>query len=240
MSAATFAGVDARLSRYAYLVSLLPASIISDLGLRFATRPRRIASYTPCGDSGLIVDGTADADPARSAASFAAVTGSDKDWQAWQRFYAATGDLAQRLFPTHDTAAALPRRNARPRRPRTRHGTCWWNGRSARPSSDEFGNDTVRGVVLTDAVVGTFARAAEPSLRQNRCLLYHVIGNGTGAWQVPVGGMGALTAALRGAACEAGAEIRTGAEVVGIDPAGEITVHEGGAEYAVGAGAHPC
>ena len=101
----------------------------------------------------------------------------------------------------------------------------------------EFGNDTVRGVVLTDAVVGTFARAAEPSLRQNRCLLYHVIGNGTGtgAWQVPIGGMSALTAALRGAACEAGAEIRAGAEVVGIDPAGEITVHEGGAEYAVGA-----
>ena len=99
----------------------------------------------------------------------------------------------------------------------------------------EFGNDTVRGVVLTDAVVGTFARASEPSLRQNRCLLYHLIGNGTGAWEVPVGGMGALTAALRDAACGAGAEIRTRAEVAGIDPAGEITVREGGTEYAVGA-----
>ena len=100
VSAATFAGVDARLSRYAYLVSLLPASIINDLGLRFQTRPRRIASYTPCGDSGLIVVGTAGADPARSAASFTTVTGGDSDWQAWQRFYAATGHLAQRLFPT--------------------------------------------------------------------------------------------------------------------------------------------
>ena len=234
VSAATFAGVDARLSRYAYLVSLLPASIVSDLGLRFATRPRRIASYTPCGDSGLIVGGAADADPARTAGSFAAVTGSDKDWQAWQRFYAATGDLAQRLFPT----MTQPLRSRAGMRALAGPDGAW-DMLVERPAGEtlehEFGNDTVRGVVLTDAVVGTFARAAEPSLRQNRCLLYHVIGNGTGAWQVPVGGMGALTAALRGAACEAGAEIRTGAEVVGIDPAGEITVHEGGVQYAVGA-----
>jgi phytoene dehydrogenase-like protein len=231
VSAATFAGVNARLSRYSYLVSLLPASIISDLGLRFATRPRRIASYTPCGDGGLIVDG---ADQARSAASFAAVTGGEADWQAWQRFYAATGHLAQRIFPT----MTQPLRSRAELRALTGpHGA--WDMLVERPAGEtleqEFGNDTVRGVVLTDAVVGTFARAAEPSLRQNRCLLYHVIGNGTGAWQVPIGGMSALTAALRGAACEAGAEIRAGAEVVGIDPAGEITVHEGGAEYAVGA-----
>src|ERR1700712_1297888 len=33
VSAKTFAGVEARLSRYSYLVSLLPARVISDLGL---------------------------------------------------------------------------------------------------------------------------------------------------------------------------------------------------------------
>ena len=59
-----------------------------------------------------------------------------------------------------------------------------------------FGSDLVRGVVLTDALIGTFAAAGDPSLRQNRCFLYHVIGNGTGRWDVPVGGMGALTDAL--------------------------------------------
>ena len=32
-------GVDARLSRYAYLVSLLPQSIVDELGLRIAARP---------------------------------------------------------------------------------------------------------------------------------------------------------------------------------------------------------
>ena len=48
----------------------------------------------------------------------------------------------------------------------------------------------MRGIVLTDATIGTFAPADDPLLRQNRCFLYHVIGNGTGRWDVPVGGMG--------------------------------------------------
>ncbi len=236
VSAATFTGVDARLSRYSYLVSLLPASIVTDLGLCFRTRARRIASCTPAdtpaGQRSLIVD---NADPARSAASFAAVTGGDKDWRAWRRFYAATGHLARRLFPTmtqplRSRAEARALASADPA----------WDMLVERPASEtlerEFSDDTVRGVVATDAVVGTFARAAEPSLRQNRCLLYHVIGNGTGAWRVPVGGMGALAAALHGAARQAGAEIRTRAEAVGIDPAGEVTVRAGDTEYAVGAG----
>jgi phytoene dehydrogenase-like protein len=97
-------------------------------------------------------------------------------------------------------------------------------------------DDTVRGVVATDALIGTFARVGELSLVQNRCFLYHVIGNGTGAWNVPVGGMGALSAALEQAALAAGAEIRIGAEVTGIDPDGEVRAREGDGEYTVGAG----
>jgi phytoene dehydrogenase-like protein len=84
--------------------------------------------------------------------------------------------------------------------------------------------------------VGTFARATEASLLQNRCFLYHVIGNGTGAWNVPVGGMGAVTSTLAQAALTAGAHIRTGAEVTGIDPGGAVTVREGDGDYEVGAG----
>jgi phytoene dehydrogenase-like protein len=37
-------GVDARLSRYSYLVSLLPQQIIRDLGLRIDLRRRRYSS----------------------------------------------------------------------------------------------------------------------------------------------------------------------------------------------------
>jgi phytoene dehydrogenase-like protein len=47
-----------------------------------------------------------------------------------------------------------------------------------------------------------------------------VIGNGTGDWDIPVGGMGALTDALASAARAAGAELRTGVEVVAADADG--------------------
>ena len=66
----------------------------------------------------------------------------------------------------------------------------------------------MRGVALTDALIGTFAGADDDDLRQNRCFLYHVIGNGSGDWDVPVGGMGAVTGALAAAARGAGAELR--------------------------------
>jgi phytoene dehydrogenase-like protein len=53
-------------------------------------------------------------------------------------------------------------------------------------------SDLVRGLVFTDAKIGVSTHPHDPSLIQNRCFLYHVIGSGTGEWQVPVGGMGSL------------------------------------------------
>ena len=47
VSATAFEGVDARLSRYSYLVSLLPERVIRDLGLDITLRRRRYSSYTP-------------------------------------------------------------------------------------------------------------------------------------------------------------------------------------------------
>jgi phytoene dehydrogenase-like protein len=90
-----------------------------------------------------------------------------------------------------------------------------------------FDSDLTRGTVLTDALIGTFAPADDPELRQNRCFLYHVIG---GSWDVPVGGMGALTTGLADAARTAGAELLTGVEVVAIDTDGgsaEVTCTDG-------------
>ena len=76
-----------------------------------------------------------------------------------------------------------------------------------------FEDDLERGIIATDALIGTFAGLDDESLRQNRCFLYHVIGNGTGDWDVPVGGMGALTESLAAMAWAAGAEVRLGVEV---------------------------
>ena len=59
VSAQAFDGVDARLSRYAYLVSLLPGRIVEDLGAAVHLARRRYASYTPnpadAGRTGLLI-----------------------------------------------------------------------------------------------------------------------------------------------------------------------------------------
>ncbi len=88
----------------------------------------------------------------------------------------------------------------------------------------------MRGVVATDGLIGTLARLDDPSPAANRCFLYHVIGNGTGRWDVPVGGMGTVAGALERAARAAGARIVTGAEVTAIDPAGRVAYTHRGEE----------
>ena len=101
--------------------------------------------------------------------------------------------------------------------------------------ADTFGGDLVRGVVLTDALIGTFAPNIDDSLAANRCFLYHVIGGGTGDWDVPVGGMGAVTGELARAARLAGAELLTGAEVTAITPDGEVSYRSGDTERTLAA-----
>ncbi|RZQ64851.1 phytoene desaturase family protein [Amycolatopsis suaedae] len=229
VSTRAFPGVDVRLSRYSYLVSLLPAKIRADLGLRVELRRRRTSSYTPVGDTGLLVD---TADERRTAASFASVTGGDADFAAWQWFYARTGHVAARIFGT--LTGPLPSRKAL--RAAVGDDEAWrmlFEQPIGQTLEETFGDDTVRGVVLTDALIGTFADAHEPDLRQNRCLLYHVIGNGTGDWDVPVGGMGAVTGALIDVAADAGAELLTGAEVLAVNPDGEVRVRQGDTERTV-------
>lgn len=78
-------------------------------------------------------------------------------------------------------------------------------------------DDLVRGVVFTDGLISTYASANDEDLQQNICFLYHVIGGGTGDWDVPVGGMGAVSGALEDAARRGGAQLRTDAEVLSLD-----------------------
>jgi phytoene dehydrogenase-like protein len=237
VSGRVFAGVEARLSRYSYLVSLLPDRIVADLGLRVALRSRPVASFTPVRRGGehrgLLVER---APGPATAASFRTLTGGDAEYAAWRAFYGQAEQLARAVAPTL-LAPLLPADEAR-----RRMGGRLWDRFVARPLGEaveaDFHDDTVRGVVLTDALIGTFASAHEPDLRQNRCFLYHVVGNGTGEWRVPVGGMGAVTAELARVARESGAELVTGAEVVGVavdGHGGEVTYRHDGSERVVAA-----
>ncbi|WP_258563675.1 LuxR C-terminal-related transcriptional regulator, partial [Streptomyces phytophilus] len=180
VSARTFAGVDARLSRYSYLVSLLPRAIVDDLGLAFAVRKRAVSSYTPAVRGGRPTGLLVETDPGSATReSFAALTGGDREFDAWQRFYGMTQHVAERVFPT--LTEPLPTRGEL----RARIGDdAAWRALFERPLGETveetFADDLVRGVVLTDGLIGTFASAHDPSLAQNRCFLYHVIGGGTG------------------------------------------------------------
>ncbi|GAA2304300.1 NAD(P)/FAD-dependent oxidoreductase [Streptomyces kunmingensis] len=219
VSTRPFPGVDARLSRYSYLVSLLPRKIVAELGLDFAVRQRTVSSYTPAvrggRPTGLLVGGG----PGRTREAFARLTGGEREYEAWDRFYGTTGRAAERIFPT--LTEPLPTRAAL--RERVGDEEAWrllFEEPVGVGIEERFEDDLVRGVVLTDALIGTFADAHDASLAQNRCFLYHVIGNGTGDWDVPVGGMGALTDALAAAARAAGADLVTGHEVTRIETDG--------------------
>ncbi|UDY24438.1 phytoene desaturase family protein [Nocardioides sp. Kera G14] len=215
VSAQAFPSLPTRLSRYSYLVSLLPASIIEDLGLDIELASRTTSSYTPWSrggvDGGLLVERP---EGPATAAGFRELTGSDEEYVAWQDFYASVGELAELVAPT--LTSPLPRASA------LRGGVdaTLWRDLVEEPIGAaierRFHDDVVRGVVATDALIGTFASLNDPSLIQNRCFLYHLVGNGTGEWRVPVGGMGAVTDALARAAVDAGAELVTSCPVTAI------------------------
>ena len=210
-----FPDFDARLSRYSYLVSLLPDQIVADLGVNFKTIERSIASYTPytrgARDGGLLISQTWDK---RTAESFRELTGGDQEGEKWQEFYNEIAVLAERIAPYMlqplKSAGDLKSEIGLPE---------VWKYLIERPISEvieeRFQDDVVRGVVLTDALIGTFVPAND--LQANRCFLYHLIGNGTGQWRVPQGGMGALVTELNRVAQLNGVEIRLNSQVTDID-----------------------
>ena len=218
VSAQIFDGVDARLSRYSYLVSLLPSRIVDDLGATIRLAPRAYSSYTPdpatAGRTGLLVG---------PHNTFGAI-GAQGDEAAFAEFYRRCRLVTGRLWPT----LLEPLRSRKQARAHVTNGgaeaNAAWRAMVEQPIgaaiTAALGNDLVRGVVATDALIGTFARLDDPSLQQNVCFLYHLLGGGVGDWHVPVGGMGAVSAALATAAN--GAEIITGAEVFAVDPSGEV------------------
>jgi phytoene dehydrogenase-like protein len=230
VSVRPFDGFDARLSRFSYLVSLMPDVLIADLGLRLELRSRPTASYTPYDDGGLIVE-TDHGEATRQ--SFRELTGSDAEHDAWQKFDADVETLTRPLAAT--LLEPLPHIGNL----RDKVEMVTWSDVVEEPLGvaleRRFTHDLVRGLVGTDGLIGTFASLHDPSLVQNRCFLFHRLGNGTGEWRVPVGGMGTVTAELERVAREAGAELRTGCTVERIE-VGEDGVSVTGEGFEVVAG----
>ncbi len=212
-----FDGHPARLSRYSYLVSLFPQDLLDRLGIELTLAPRAVSSFTPVRrkgqPAGLLIErepGTATRD------SFRALTGSERDFRAWEQFYGELAAMAKVVAPV----LAGPLRT----RPQLRDlvvaaaGRQLWADVFEEPIgaaiTRRFDDDTVRGVVATDALIGTHSSLFDDSLLANRCFLYHLIGRGTGDWLVPVGGMGALADVLLARTLALGVEVVTNAGVV--------------------------
>src|SRR5438477_3913350 len=220
-----FPDYDARLSRYAYLVSLFPQKIIRDLGLNLQLRRRAIASCTPYlnhGQHGALVLSNLDEDLSRK--SIVDLTGSDAEFDGIKKFYNLPRVFAEQVWDSMLEPLVSKEEMAR------RFNVDAISREAWRSLVDEplgsaieryLRNDLMRGLVFTDAKIGVFTYPHDPSFVQNRCFLYHLIGNKTGEWKVPVGGMGSVSSELERAAGKAGSEILTNVDLRALDVRGK-------------------
>ena len=199
-SSRVFSDYDALLSRYAYLVSLLPPLIIDELGLNFQTRTRRTASFTPYrdsdgGDRGLVISNV---DQHRSRESMRELTGGYSAWEDFEKLLALESAIARVAWPS--LLQPLRSRQSFCDALQTDDERAAWRAFVERPLGEVIEHlaehDILRGLLMTDGKIGVFTQPHDASLLQNRCFLYHVIGNETGEWRVPVGGMKSLVDSL--------------------------------------------
>ncbi len=220
-----FPDYEALLSRYSYLVSLFPEKIIRDLGLDLELRRRTTGSFTPYEENGrhdgLLLSNVSEE---VSRDSIVQLTGSDREWEQMKKFYHLSRNFAER---TWDSMLEPLRSKEDLRQSFDTDETSReaWRSLAEEPLGRALEryleHDLLRGLVFTDAKIGVSTHPHDPSLLQNRCFLYHLIGNKTGEWKVPVGGMGAVALKLEEAARRSGAEMLTSVEIRGLDVSGE-------------------
>lgn len=219
-----FEGVKAKLSRYSYLVALFPDRIKNELELDFETLRRCVSWYATHEDAhrGVLLNRDNESKSIEEIAGKNEVLG-------WETFYEKIGQVAEVLAPT----MLEPLKSEE--EIRSLIGEEAWKEFVEQPLSvtldTYFTNDLIKGVVLTDGLIGTFTNASDKLA--NICFLYHLIGNGTGDWRVPVGGMGALLNSIVDKANELGVDLKTDSEVANVDVSdtGVLLTTSNGDEY---------
>ena len=237
-----FPDYDALLSRYSYLVSLFPERITRELGLDFQTRRRPTASFTPYTDGagraqGLILSNE---DESRSRESMRRMTGGDAAWARYQQLLALETAIARLIWPT--LLEPLRTRAWFESQLRSDEQKAAWRCFVERPLGEAIehfaDHDALRGQLMTDGKIGVFTHAHDASLLQNRCFLYHIIGNETGEWRVPVGGMKSLVDTLLHRCRALGVTLLAEAPAQHIEQGPQqhcVTFQSGGRESGVGA-----
>ena len=216
-----------RVSSAAYLVSLLQDKIVRDLDLPhhgYRVLPKDPAYFSPLRDGRHFFMWR---DLARTRAEIAKF--SARDAERYPAYEAMLGRVARFVEPLLlETPPNVP-----PRRPDDWLGLARLGARALRlPRADLanltrllggsaadlldewFESDVLKVALVTDGVIGANAGPMSPGT--GYVLLHHQmggVGGVRGLWGFVVGGMGALSEAIAGAARAAGAEIRTEAEV---------------------------
>lgn len=209
-----FPDFDANLSRYAYLVSLFPTKIIADLDLSLQLRRRETASFTPIyrnsHSTGLLLSNTNEPANQRQIEQIHA-----GDYEGYQRMGALQQLFSEKIWDSF--LEPLRGKTTWEKQFNTPEERIAWKAIIEEPIGNfiesHVQDDILRGVLLTDAKIGAFTHAHDLSLLQNRTFLYHIVGNKTGEWRVPVGGMGAVVEVIKNAALKAGAQLLSEAPV---------------------------
>jgi len=215
-----------RVSRAAYVLSLLRPRIVRDLALQelgLQLLPRSPSSITPLADGRSLVLG---ADLAKNQAEIGRF--SVRDAEAYPRYEAFLERAASAIEPLLDRPPAVwPPRGAASLGswltalrgaaslgrdlPRAVHALL----APARELLEEwFESEPLRATLATDGAIGAFAGPSTPGT--GYVLFHHVMGSlggARGVWAYVRGGMGALSDALAAAAHRSGATLRTDAEV---------------------------
>ncbi len=235
-----FPGINAYISEYSYLISLLSPKIIKDLGLNFKTSRRKIASLTPQWRNGnlnaLLLRNNSAKLTQKSFANFT----SPSDYKGYRRLRQLESICAGLFWPT--LLSPLPTKKELKSKLKTKDEKLAWEVFVEQPLGNILEkllkNDALRGLVFTDAKVGVHTYPSDATLLQNKTFIYHIIGNGTGEWRVPNGGMGALTRELKRSALSSAVTIKTQINVSHISPSRPysfVEFFENGKKYTVNA-----
>ncbi|WP_341226727.1 NAD(P)/FAD-dependent oxidoreductase [uncultured Arcticibacterium sp.] len=213
----TFRDFEAYLSRYSYLISLFPTEILDDLGIQIELLTRKTASYTPYGENdGLLLSNESEH---ISKASVLALGYGEQEWEGYQKLLQMQAEFADLVWDS--LLEPLKSKEAWRETFDEKGKIDIWEAFVEKPIGELIEkyvkSDVLRGVLLTDGKIGAYTHAFDKSLLQNKTFIYHIIGNKTGEWRVPKGGMGALVSQLHQKAVDLGVEFETNTEVETIE-----------------------
>lgn len=213
----TFPDFEAYLSRYSYLISLFPRQILDDLDIEIELLTRKTASYTPYEETqGLLLSNESEE---VSKASVLGLGYGEEEWDGYRKLLQMQAEFADLVWDS--LLEPLKSKEAWRETFDGKGKLDIWDALVEKPIGELIEkyvkSDVLRGVLLTDGKIGAYTHAFDETLLQNKTFIYHIIGNKTGEWRVPKGGMGALISQLHQKAVDLGVEFEIDAEVESVE-----------------------